>query len=163
MGKLLRLSLALGALTTVFAGFNFARPTWAAGTGADVWALPELVHSLEEEQAKFTELDERGRHIHMRAEGRQRVVTEVIAGRTTLLDAAASIQELNRLDTGGPKFGATSRGNSEGERLCRQVIRWVDGALSEQSPEDRDPVVRRLEQDLSDLMRADGTVHLPAE
>ena len=163
MGKLLRLSLALGALTAVFAGFNLARPSWAAGTGADVWALPELVQAVEEGQAKTTELEELARRIQMRAEGRRQVVNEVIAGRMSLVEAAVRMRELDGLVPGGQINSEAFPGKSEGERYCRRVIRWVEVELSDEALAERERAVRRLEQDLSELLRSDGTVHLPVQ
>ncbi|MDB5307012.1 MAG: hypothetical protein JWO38_1214 [Gemmataceae bacterium] len=78
---------------------------------------------------------------------KEQAVTDVIAGRVSLLEAAA-------------RFGAAgeARPDTDGEALCRSVIGWVHLALRDR-PERADLVAGRLEHELQDYRAQLG--HLP--
>jgi hypothetical protein len=80
---------------------------------------------------------------------KQQAVTDVIAGRTTLLEAAARFRA-----AGGTRVGA------DGEALCRSVIGWVHLALRDR-PEQADLVAGRLEHELQDYQARFGSLPAP--
>jgi hypothetical protein len=95
MGKLLRSSLAFGAIVFVLMGASYAFPNWAARSGADWRSLSNLASGLEEGLRRNEELE---RHRALTEEchvGRQEVVAELVAGRISLLEAAVRFRCLN--------------------------------------------------------------------
>jgi hypothetical protein len=99
---------------------------------------------------------------------KSRLAREVIAGRLSLRQAAAHFAALNRL----PPQAADSSNidpqvqpprlppRTEEERLCWQVISYVDTEL-ENEPGRAGPVVARLEGELYEELRKHGLVRLP--
>jgi hypothetical protein len=103
-------------------------------------------------------LDEQKDAIFTRAEARNQIVDEVIAGRLKLPLAAEKFGALNRM---APEAMAgvrlTIAGDSEKECLCRQVILRVKAAL-EDHPSQAEIVLPRLESEMHDYLgeRASG-------
>ncbi len=94
-----------------------------------------------------------------RFETKQRVVRDVIAGRRSLLEAAAAFKALD--DAGPPCPGWVTLepppGVSVDENYCRMVIKWVRVI----APDERgDEAACPLEAELHDRLR-DGTLQLP--
>jgi len=116
---------------------------------------------LAEEQERVRQLEKEHVRTLRRTQARRDVVAAVIAGRTTLVEAAGAFRELNR---GSPSsywraFGNLYPGTSDEERHCRQVIAYVRTEL-EVYPGGENEVVRRLEAELrAHLVR--GRLHLP--
>jgi hypothetical protein len=86
----------------------------------------------------------------------------VIAGRLTLLEAAAEFQAL---DMQNPDFHwrmfRALPGDSDGERYCRMVMRYAENLLLHQ-PSEAEAVLSRLEEELQTHLRQHGTVCLPS-
>jgi hypothetical protein len=93
-------------------------------------------------------------------EARGQVAREVIAGRLTLLEAAARFQAISLSRPSHlPVSHAAYSGDSDEERLCRQVIAYVDFEL--QGRPDRSAVVAKLNSELRELLATFGTIILP--
>jgi len=83
--------------------------------------------------------------IHARANVRKHIVEELIDGRLTLPEAASQFGELNTKDPQTmTAIQSTLTGDSDQERLCRQVLMHVKVAL-EDRPSEADKVSPRLQ------------------
>jgi hypothetical protein len=86
---------------------------------------------------------------------KEQITQDIIGGRLTLLEGAARFHALyarrpsNRFCI--PKTQVFP-GDSEGERLCRQIIQWVKMRLD--NDPSRDQVVGRLTQELQAILNA---------
>src|SRR5690349_9835762 len=74
--------------------------------------------------------------IHARADIRKHIVEDFIAGRLTLAEAASQFGELNAKDPETlTALQVTLTGDSDQERLCRQVLMHVKCALEDRPSE----------------------------
>jgi hypothetical protein len=105
----------------------------------------------------------------LRPVAKRRLAREVIAGRLSLWQAAAQFGALNRLP---PEAAYLSRidlsarpphlsPRTDEERLCWQVISYVEAELWEEPGRARS-VVARLEAELQEGLRKQGRIRLPA-
>jgi hypothetical protein len=164
MSKLLRFSLALGTLMAVLIAVVHVQPIWAATLTLDWWNFGELEQTIETQVRKGLVLDEQFEQAQRRSNRRRRIVADVIADRTTLLQAALEFRSLNEtLPASHWSYNQAYSGKSEGERLCRYVIRMVQIDLSERTPNLVTAKVEKLEEELHALLEPDGIVHLPSE
>jgi hypothetical protein len=109
--------------------------------------------------------DERCQQITHRVRMKEAIAQQVADGELSLIEAAVLFR---RLRAAGSTYTDNSwqelPGNSEGEKLCRQVIFWVTSDLSGSPREDLLPALQtRLEKELERLLARDGVVHLPSE
>ena len=88
----------------------------------------------------------------LRAIAKDRITAEVMAGRLTLLQAAALFGELNRVPP-------APRPQSGAEELCRQVIAYAEGEARGGAGETA--AAARLQKELEGLL-AEGPLRLPA-
>jgi hypothetical protein len=106
--------------------------------------------------------------IALRIVAKSRITRDVIAGRLSLVAAAALFGALNRLppqatplapaDWSGSLLGAPAR--TEEERLCWQVVEYVRWTLVEEPDRAEDTVVR-LNADFKRELDKKGSIHLP--
>jgi hypothetical protein len=91
------------------------------------------------------------------------VVKRLLEGELTLLEAGAWFRHVNDNPPDCPcEFRNFMRGDSDGEKVCRQVIAWVRGHLIDALPESQVLLtVRKLEDELDALVAEHGTVELP--
>jgi hypothetical protein len=156
-----RILLGLG-LTGILAGilgyFWSAGPTLppAPSSGS------EEVRSPEEEQRK-ARLDLYHARLFHSMEIKRQVAEELLDGRLTLFQAVVQFQ---RAEQGLPASAARLRvlrqtfpGNSDAERWCRKVIRYLRATWPESARASR--AARRLEEELDRHLRRYGTVRLP--
>jgi hypothetical protein len=90
------------------------------------------------------------------------ITEDVIYGRVTLLEAAARFHALHAQRPDNSYCVPQTRllpGSSEGERLCWEIIQWVEMDLQEDPR--RDQVVGRLLSELQETLDRQGTVRLP--
>ena len=164
MSRLLRNLLAFGAVMAAFIVVVHVQPTWAATLTIDLWNIVELEQTIESQVRKRQVLDEQFELALQRCHQRRHIVDDVIAGRTTLRQAAVEFRSLNEgLPASRWSYNQAYAGKSEGERFCRYVIRLVQTDLSERTPTLATTKVEKLEQELQALLQEDGIVHLPAE
>jgi hypothetical protein len=98
--------------------------------------------------------------IHHSLEAREQVAREVIAGRVTLLEAAARFQAITLSRPAHlPMSLAGFPGNSEEERICRQVIHFVE--IQMEGHPDASAEVARLNRELQDQLAQTGVIILP--
>jgi hypothetical protein len=106
--------------------------------------------------------------VALRGWAKDQIAREVAAGRRGLLDAAALYGELNQLppvvnhskeDVDNWPWRDPVR--TDEERLCRQVMTWVQQLLSRESPDRVGQVSDRLEAEFRAGLREQGEIRLP--
>jgi hypothetical protein len=98
-----------------------------------------------------------------RVKAKSEVIDRVRRGEITLFEAAAWFRHLN---SEPPEYPENSwrqlRGDCNNEKVCRQVILWVDGQLGGKAPANEvDELVMHLEAELQRHLAEHGSVILP--
>ena len=101
--------------------------------------------------------------IVQRNESREAVMRELLAGRLTLLQAARRFKDLNETPvTCQNDYRSRFPGRSDGEKVCRQVLQWLEGYLLGLPSEQAQTLRRRFADELREhLEHHDGIVVLP--
>jgi hypothetical protein len=153
------LLLTAGALGLVVAGVSVAHPSWPSDLGLDFWNVPSLKERINHDIHLAAHLEAHDVRILQRIAAKEEIVDDLIGGRISLLDAAAQFRALN---AGRRDYLAVIRttypGRTDDERMCRNVISFVESAVT--SDEDGRYVVYRLNEELNRLL-ANGDVELP--
>jgi hypothetical protein len=90
---------------------------------------------------------------------REGIADEVIAGRLTLLEAAAGFRAVDQVKERSFRLVESAMpGKTAEEQLCRRVLAFVAGRLERSGQ--RDPIVGRLEDELQEHLRH-GALTLP--
>lgn len=148
----------LGALTLL----GGVRPQWASALGLEWGDLPGLVKLLVEEHRRGENMSHYSTIVARRVFGKDEITKDLVAGHLTLLEATARFRKLEgetREYICHPR--GIYRGDTDEERLCRQVINW---AAQEASDSVRDELVRKLEGELREHLRDhNGRVELPGQ
>jgi hypothetical protein len=112
--------LLVGVAVLVGALALLARSSWKGGD------LPGG-QNISSAEALRAELEQNLQDAMRRSQRKQRVTDRVLAGRLTLLEAAALFRALDHDATGfnWDVFSYTWPGNSDDERHCHEVIAWV--------------------------------------
>ncbi len=100
------------------------------------------------------------RAVGRRIQEKERIAGELIDGRLTLFEAAARFRRLNAEPPAAPP-PLSYPGDSEEERLCRQVIRWASHRLQERDPGRANDRAAAWEEELRRHKERHGTVVLP--
>jgi hypothetical protein len=135
--------------------------TWDDDLAQGLWDLSRLAWGMDSERERERYLAIRVEAIVHCIEGKEKVAREVIAGRKSLLEAAACCRKLSRAM---PNFDerleqAFPPVNSIEEGYCREVIDWVR-MLQAKDQERASDAADRLEAELEELL-LDGTPQLP--
>jgi hypothetical protein len=138
------------------------RPGWARVPGLDFWDVAALGADLEAELERSADLDEENAAVLRRLHTEEEVAEAVLGGRLDLLHAAARIRDVfapdeksrHCLEMAYPAVG-------EDERYCRTVIRWVAALQAVHPPADVRRQAARLEAELDEYRRRDGSITLP--
>ena len=123
---------------------------------------PSTRQDLREESSPTEEELERRRHIFLRREAvKHQVAMELLAGRLTLLQAAAGFRDLDKAlpVTWAPRGAA--RGPAGAERLCRVVMGRANRWMERNRPGQAADVAAGLEAELERQRQPDGTIRLP--
>src|SRR5262249_1899923 len=124
MRKLLRYVLSFSAIAVVLIGVVHVQPSWASNVSIEWWSLCDLERTIEEQLRLTVELEAQQEQADRRAQTRRHIVAEVVADRMTLIEAAAEFRRLNQtLPSRILAYQNAYSGKSEGEQLCRYVIR----------------------------------------
>jgi hypothetical protein len=91
-----------------------------------------------------------------RVQAKHRLVADVIAGRLSLLPAAARFRDLNEQPPvyDRERFRALYPGADDGERHCREVLAWVADALEDDPEPGGTDLLTRLEEELQERHRS---------
>jgi hypothetical protein len=135
-----------------------------AGVVLAEWARREEAVAGQEcrqEQIRGTTMDTQVRDLIARSRRKERVASLVLAGRLTLLEAAAHFRALNHMDP-PIAWDAFRRlpGESDDERHCYQVIIYVEAAIGTDDTESRKAIGGTLRTELRQHVGR-GTLWLP--
>jgi hypothetical protein len=123
--------------------------------------LPVAVGEYLQGVTSSTDLDTRLESNYRRVQAKYAVVTELVAGRLTLLDAAARFRDL---DAGLPdvrdRLMEQYPGVPYAVALCRHVIEHARSVLRVQAPEQVASVVARLEAELQAQLECETDLRL---
>ena len=161
MSTVLRLSvlgLIAAALVVVW-----AQPDLLDRCGLDPAALSEL-HEKEARTSQRREtLDRQSEIVQHRISAKQEVIGDLVAGRISFLQAARRFKDLNETPiTCQDNYRSRFPGRSDGEKVCRQVLAWLEGELRGLSPSQAASLRCTCEEELEEnLRRNDGVVVLP--
>jgi hypothetical protein len=157
MNKLARMSVRR-SLLLAGAGLVLA----ALVLGARETGTKTRQRSIEQQTRPSDEVDEKTRGVILRLRRKQRLTWMCLAGRLTLLETAAHFSALNDAspEFNWTKFREGTVGDSDEERLCREVIERVRSALASQGPTADRKKVERLEAELREHLRH-GPPRLP--
>jgi hypothetical protein len=105
----------------------------------------------------------------LRGRAKRLLAREAADGRRSLVEAAALFGALNRLPPETLELALLDDNHwvlsdpvhTEGERLCRQVIQWVEALRITDSPEYADAAVARLTAEFREERRRHGVLRLP--
>jgi hypothetical protein len=119
------------------------------GPRAAVAELPRLEAAAE--------LDQRLAACHALTRARERIIYELLDGRTTLLAAAERFRDLSEasVEFRYDQFRAWYPGPSDDVRHCRHVIAFTEEVLRHE-PERAAIAIRRLQEELDDLVQRDA-------
>ena len=124
--------------------------------------LPVAVGEYLEGVALSTDLQTRLESNHRRLQAKYAVVTELLAGRLTLLEAAANFRDLDAdLSEARDRLVQQYQGVPYEVALCRQVIEYARGELRLRAPEQVESVVARLEAELQARLECEAGLCLP--
>jgi hypothetical protein len=107
------------------------------------------------EEARQAGPEQKLQGMSRRSKRKWRVTREVLAGRLTLLEAAALFRALDHAPPAFPWdcFRATWPGNSDDERHCHELIFWVYLSLSDTDRCQAEVLRQRLDTQLSEHQR----------
>jgi hypothetical protein len=165
MSASLRLLTIVILVSVVLAGASCVLPSeLLADLGLDGADFREAVRIYWEESDRSAQLDRRDVLILSRLNGKNEIVRQLLAGKLTLWQAAARFQRLNEEPTEMKdlSYRQAFPGATAGESACRQVLHWVETELAGDQAADR-AVLRRLQAELDERLRRDGTVELTEE
>jgi hypothetical protein len=151
--------LVVGAFALASAGVGYAAPETARNLGLDYWSLPGLVAECDAATQDDAEIDARLRGIRKSIKARTEVAEQAAAGELSLLEAAARFREVT-FDDESYQGSLRKRypGMSDDERLCRNVLSYVEASSSSGTREH----LARLKAELNDLLKQPGGIRLPA-
>jgi hypothetical protein len=152
----LSLTLGLSSLALTLA----LVPGLAAAVGLDLWNVPATLNALGEAEEFDRRLDEEVQAVQLRRALKDEAAEDVVAGRLTLVEAAARFR---RLDADASEeyrrgWGLLSEGSSDEERYCRQVLGYAGLALRGRA--DAADVLAGLNRQLEGAL-ARGDLRLP--
>jgi hypothetical protein len=140
---------------------RFACDTPSAGESR-LHILPEAVGEYLDGVALSTELQTRAENNHRRIQAKYAVVTELIAGRLMLREAAARFGELDA-DVPGirDRLAQHYPGASYEVALCHEVIEQARSVLRVRALEQRENLLARLEAELKVIQESEEGDCLP--
>jgi hypothetical protein len=159
MNTLFRFAVGAGLLSAVVAAGGHSCPRWSGRAGLNLTEWLELRHQLENERRREIILSHQTQQVAQSLIAKTQVLEEVRNDRLTLLEAAARFRKLS-CPTGDESldwFRQLYPGQTDEERWCRQVIRFLRG----HSPEAW-PLADRFDAELNWRL-AQGSLQLPDE
>jgi hypothetical protein len=144
--RLLAAFLLLGGLAALV--------PWADRLWRHAWQDDAIVRVA----AQRAELERRGRLGLARLVRKREIGQAVAQGRMPLLEAAARLGALNRMEPELPwrLYRDANPGATDEERFCREAISWAESELPEDDPCEAAAVLRRLEAELDRHLRRGG-------
>lgn len=150
MNAILRASLVVGAVATVAASLYCMPAAPLSLGGGDLLGLPQAWQRLEQAEQQRDVLDGVNEVILYRIACKRTIARDVVAGRTTLFEAAAQFEDLNRR-LGGycwSAFRLGHPGDSDEERHCHEVMLFACVEAKYLQPGSEEVVQCQLEEEL---------------
>ena len=140
-----RLSICAGLVGTVVAGGIYACPQWSSRLGWNMTEWLQAQRQIEEERHRHEALARQSQLVLQCLKAKFQVIEALHAGQLTLCEAAARFRDLSDPKIGSyPElFRRSYAGQSDEERWCRQVIKFVQGGVP--GHPDLTPLVDQLE------------------
>jgi hypothetical protein len=159
MNATLRLTVCIAALGVAGAGLKIGYPGGVGSFACDLWSLPRLRAAIQDELQREADLQERSTDSLGRVQAKHQLVTELIARRMTLLEAAIRFRALTEGAPESVKRCAGIRPESpcSDGQACRALIAYVKAELASE-PQLAAAVEARLREELarnSRLLNAD--------
>lgn len=166
MRSLFQFSACASFLFLLLLGGYHAAPDLVEATGLDLMNAPHWYRALEASCRRSDELNGKLDEIFARTETKNNIARDLIAGRLTVLQAAARFRDLPGVGRDTWEIAVASEsGASHEERLCRYAIGWVEYLYKQEAETlsaEAKGVLARLDQELNDhLFTHDGIVELP--
>lgn len=137
-------------------------PSWPGDLGLDVWNVASLSQQIEQDRQTGEAMEADDQAVLRRLQIKELIVSEMLAGRLTMLEAAARFQALHRGDERFAKQMAIYfKGQNEEERFCRSVMDFARMRLQQMEPEREAETMAVYERELQAAMNRDGLVVLP--
>jgi hypothetical protein len=157
MKQLFRCSVGAGVMCALIAGGSSACPRWSARVGLNPTEWLATLQQLAQEHRREEMLTGQGQQAVRRLTAKTQVLMDLRDHRLTLLEAAARFRNLESPTSG--HYLEWSRlyepGQTDEERWCRQVIRFLRGHGGELAA-----LAGPFEAELNDHL-ARGSLHLP--
>ena len=96
----------------------------------DQWSILDAAATLEQEARKRVELDAESLRVHARIAQKREIARRLIDNTLSLSEAALLFRGLIDECRYAALVHAANEGDSEDERICRDVIGWVEGELA---------------------------------
>jgi hypothetical protein len=158
MNIFMRLTCALSAVVALLLGVAFS---CHGPDGLGLGGVPDSLDRIGENRKLDEEIGERQRRVLARMRAKDAIAEDLIAGRLTLVEAAARVRDLpDGFDGWLGLLPPDEQGAGDGETLCRHVIAWARVVLADR-PDKAAAVGRRLEAELAAHLKRHGTVTLP--
>lgn len=150
----LRWTAPLTAGAVLLAVLAVARPDWICFDPTPSSGRASTLVSGPPEEARV---------VQRRIDWKNAVADRLVDGEMTLAEAAAWFGYLNDNPPQRPTdYRSIWPGDSDGEKLCRNVIAWVEARLyPSRTPSEIGQIVNRLEEQLCALLAQGGAVELP--
>jgi hypothetical protein len=156
----------LGALSALLVGVALYQGAHGKGEVSSLsfaeWSLIRAIYA--DDVQHYEDLNRFDGVMLGRCEERSVICDQVAAGRMSLFEAAAEFKRLNRKprpSTYDPV--AAMPGDSDNERVCWQVIAWLEGSTRQLPPSQREAVLERAKADLREQLACHGGVTLPGD
>jgi hypothetical protein len=161
MNALLRFSLCAGAGLLLWVALTRTHPRLVGELVPGVCCLPEAWAQLVEEAERSQDLEDARAAVEGRVQAKAAIAEDLVAGRLTLLQAAARFRDLNSRPPRfhWDRFRLAYPGTTDDERHCYEVLAAAQafaGSLKRRPP---NPLLDRLEQELRQHLQ-NGTVQL---
>jgi hypothetical protein len=146
------LLLVLACVLVCLAG---ARRLWP-GSPQQAQTQPDI----ETQRRHASAMDRHLVVLRKRQTARGQIVRRLLAGELTLWQAAAWFDHLNKTPAEHPTVLVVVPGRSAEEKVCRQVLNWVQIAAQREPSRETEATLRRLSKELEEAL-ARGPVVLP--
>jgi hypothetical protein len=158
MNSFTRLTCALSTAAALAVGAAFSCQNL---DGQGLGGVPDSLAQIEENRQIGKEIDDRHRRVLERMKAKDAIAEDLIAGKLTLVEAAARVRDLPDGMPGWMNLLPPEElGANDDETLCRHVIGWAQTVLADR-PEKAAAVGRRLDAELREHVKRHGTVTLP--
>jgi hypothetical protein len=154
----LRLLAGLVVAAGLLAGIFSVRPGWLTTAGVDFWNLPELYARIEKSNEEMAELEERDKEVFRHLDAKREVMRALRRDEMTLLEAAARFGQINEQPPETMSYIRDMyRGHNDEERLCRQVLAWLEVDLWQSEDSKGRATLARLQAELNAYLQQHET------